>query len=223
MVNEKPLGLEQKYGTKVEVLTMPWEDLLPAVASAGPTIDVGFAGMSDYLAQAKNLNSKGDDRVLYLYPSWNFHGGALISFNKNVPELNAQTVKDKELVKKFFSYKIGVQKDSCYHLLLWKLARQNGIDFKNVQVLEATLNDGFLAAENGCLDVAGAGPFGAVAMAHETLERAVRLEHRVAMAHPARLLARQPRQQDAAVVHLQLRSPELAHLCLLHAPSQLAQ
>lgn len=43
LVNEKDLGLEKKYGTKLEFLTMPWEDLLPAVGSAGQTIDVGFA------------------------------------------------------------------------------------------------------------------------------------------------------------------------------------
>jgi ABC-type nitrate/sulfonate/bicarbonate transport system substrate-binding protein len=157
LVNEKPLGLEKKYQTNVELITMPWEELLPAVASAGTTIDVGFASLSDYLAKAKHLNVSGDDPILYLYPAWVFHGGGLITFNKDVPELTAASMKDPAVVKKFLSYKIGVQKNSCCHMLLWKLAHDNGLKLSNVKIIDTTLNDGLLAAENGSLDIAGAG------------------------------------------------------------------
>src|SRR5271156_6725848 len=49
LVNVKELGLEKKYGTKIELLTLPWEDILPAVASAGKTVDVGYASLTMYL------------------------------------------------------------------------------------------------------------------------------------------------------------------------------
>lgn len=157
IVNEKNLGLEEKYKTKLELITMPWEDLLPATASAGQTIDVGMASMSDYLAKSKHLNAEGEDPIIYLYPIWVFHGGGLITFNKDVPEINEKTIKDKALVKKFLSYKIGVQKNSCCHMMIWKLAKIAGMKLSDVQIIDTTLNDGLLATENGSLDIAGAG------------------------------------------------------------------
>lgn len=157
LVNEKPLGLEKKYGTKIEILTMPWEELLPAVASAGQTVDVGFASLPDYMAKADNLNKGTDDPVLYLFPAWIFRGGGFVTFNKAVPELNKETIKDPNLVKKFFRFKLGVQKNSCGHMLLWKLAHGAGLKFAELPIIDSTLNDGLLAAENGSLDAAAAG------------------------------------------------------------------
>jgi len=157
LVNEKPLGLEKKYGVTLELITMPWEDLLPAVASAGQTIDIGFASLSDYLAKAKRLNSKQDDPIIYLYPAWVFHGGGFITFNKDVPEINAKSIKDPAIVKKFLSYRVGVQKNSCCHMLLWKLANDAGIKLPDLKVTDTTLNDGLLATENGSLDIAASG------------------------------------------------------------------
>jgi ABC-type nitrate/sulfonate/bicarbonate transport system substrate-binding protein len=157
LVNEKPLNLEKKYGVSLELITMPWEDILPAVASAGQTIDVGFASLSDYLAKAERLNSKQDDPIIYLYPAWVFHGGGFITFNPEVPEINAKTIKDQAIVKKFLSYKVGVQKNSCCHMLLWKLANDAGIKLPDLKITDTTLNDGLLATENGSLDIAGAG------------------------------------------------------------------
>lgn len=157
LVNERQLGLEKKYATNIELVTMPWEDLLSAVASAGQTIDVGFASLSDYLAKAQHLNTKGDDPILYLYPAWVFHGGGFITFKPEVPELNSQTIKNPAVVKKFLSFKFGVQKNSCCHMLLWKLAHDNGLKLSDLKITDTTLNDGLLATENGSLDLAGAG------------------------------------------------------------------
>ena len=157
LVNEKPLELEKKYGVKLELITMPWEELLTAVASAGQTIDVGFASLSDYLAKAERLNTQKDDPIVYLYPAWTFHGGGLITFNPAVPEITKANVNDKELLKRFLKFKIGVQKNSCCDMLVWKLAHDAGVPYKDLQITDTTLNDGLLATENGSLDIAGAG------------------------------------------------------------------
>jgi len=153
----KPLGLEKKYGTSLEFFTMPWEEIIPAVASAGQTVDVGFASIADYMCKAEHLNSQGDDPLLYIYPAYVFHGGAFMTFNPAMPVINAQTIKDPNVVKKFLTYKLGVQKNSCSHMLLWLLAHNAGIKFSTVPVIDTTLNDGMLAAENGSLDAAAAG------------------------------------------------------------------
>jgi hypothetical protein len=157
LVTEKKLGLEKKYGTKLEFFTMPWEELIPAVASAGNTVDVGFTSLADYMCKSEHLNSKGDDPLLYIYPAYVFHGGAFVTFNPKVPEITAKSINDTGLVKKFLSYKIGAQKNSCCHMLLWLLAHDAGVKFSSVPVIDTTLNDGLLAAENGSLDAAAAG------------------------------------------------------------------
>lgn len=157
LTNAQPLGLEKKYGTKLELLTMPWEDLIPAVASAGRTIDVTFASLSDYLAKEEPLNRKESDPILFIYPTWNFHGGGLITFNRAVPEINAQNVNNPDVIKKFFTFKLGAQKYSCFHMLLWDLASRAGIKLSALSIMDTTVNDGLLAAENGDLDIASAG------------------------------------------------------------------
>lgn len=157
LMAEKELGLEEKYGTKLEFLTMPWEEIIPAVASAGTTVDVGFASLADYMCKSEQLNKSSDDPLLYVYPAYVFHGGAFVTFNPAVPEISAQTLKDKSVLKKFLSFKNGVQKNSCCHMLLWLVARDAGVKFSTLQVVDTTLNDGILAAQNGSLDTAAAG------------------------------------------------------------------
>ncbi len=157
LANVKNLGLEKKYGTKLELFTMPWEEIIPTVASAGKTVDVGFASLADYMCKAERLNSKGDDPLLYIYPAYVFRGGAFVTFNPAVPVINARSIKNADLIKKFLSYKVGVQKNSCCHMLLWLLAHNAGIKFSTVPIIDTTLNDGLLAAENGSLDAAAAG------------------------------------------------------------------
>lgn len=117
LVNAKPLGLEKKYGTRLELLTLSWEEILPAVASAGKTVDAGYASLTDYLTKSENLNSGSDDSVLFIYPLYVFEGYGFVSFNKSVPELNHHSINDPALVKKFLSYKIGVPKSSMGQML----------------------------------------------------------------------------------------------------------
>jgi len=157
LVNAKSLGLEKKYDTKLELFTMPWEDIIPAVASAGKTVDVGFASLADYMCKTENLNSQGDDPILYIFPAYVFRGGGFITFNPKVAEIKTKDINDVALIRKFFSYRIGVQKNSCCHMLLYLLAHNVGINFATLPIVDTTLNDGYLAAENGSLDAAAAG------------------------------------------------------------------
>jgi ABC-type nitrate/sulfonate/bicarbonate transport system substrate-binding protein len=157
LFSEKEPVLEKQYGVKLEFLTMPWEEIIPAVASAGQTVDVGFASIADYMCKSEHLNGRGDDPLLYIYPAYIFHGGAFMTFNPAVPVLDPHTVKDHALVKKFLTFKLGVQKNSCSHMLLWLLAYNAGVKFSSIQVVDTTLNDGMLAVENGSLDAAAAG------------------------------------------------------------------
>jgi ABC-type nitrate/sulfonate/bicarbonate transport system substrate-binding protein len=157
LVNAKELGLEKKYGTKLELLTLPWEEILPAIASAGNTVDVSYASLTTYLTKSENLNKQTDDPVLFIYPLLVFKGNGFVTFNPTVPELTHENIKNQTLVKKFLAFKIGAPKSSMGQMLLYMLAQKAALKFADIPITDITMNDGLLAAENGSLDIAAAG------------------------------------------------------------------
>lgn len=159
LVNLEPLELEKKYGVDVDLITMSWEEIVPAVTSIGRGLDIGFASYIEYLTKMDNINAGSDDPLLFIYPVYVFKGGAFVTFkDKNkVPALNAETVKNHDVVAKFLGGKLGAQKSSLYEMMLYHLALQNGINLKDLDIIDTPLDQGFLAAQGGSLDIAPAG------------------------------------------------------------------
>lgn len=157
LVNVKNLGLEKKYGTEVEFITLPWEDIPNAIASGGDAADVGFVGLTDYISKIENMNSTDTDPVIFVYPCLVFRGGGFVSFNPQVPEMNKSNINDVERMKKFLSYKIGVQRSSCFQMAIFLLAKKAGVRRSDLKLVDTTINDGLLAAQNGSLDMSSAG------------------------------------------------------------------
>jgi hypothetical protein len=157
IVNEKQFDLEKKYGIKLEFLTVPGEELISSLASAGQTVDVSYALLNEYLSKSSNLNREGDDPIIFLYPLFVFRGGSFISFNPAVPEINTQTINNPTLVKKFLSYKIGTPKSTWSEMMLYVLAKKAGMKLADVHYTDIPLSDGLLAAQNGSLDMTAAG------------------------------------------------------------------
>jgi len=157
IVNIKSLGLEKQYGTDVDLVTLPWEQILPSVATLGRGLDLGFASYTEYLTQYSNLNAGNNDPVLFIFPLYVFKGGAFITFKTDVPALTAESITDRQLVSKVLDRKIGAQKKSAYEMMIFRLAQLNNIDPKTVQLIDTPLDQGFIAAEQGSLDLAEAG------------------------------------------------------------------
>jgi ABC-type nitrate/sulfonate/bicarbonate transport system substrate-binding protein len=157
IVNIKPLGLEKRYGTDVDLITLPWEEILPSVATLGRGLDVGFASYAEYLTKYSNLNEGATDPVLFIYPLYVFKGGAFITFKPEIPTLGAANIANKELAAKILSRKIGAQKKSIYEMMIFRLAALNGTDPRTLQLVDTPLDQGFVAAEQGSLDIASAG------------------------------------------------------------------
>lgn len=165
--NIKPLGLEEKYKTNINLMTLPWEDILPSVVGNG--VDIGFASYIEYLTKMDNINAGSDDPLVFVYPMYVFKGGAFVTFKgeDKVPTLNTEGLKNKNLVTKFLNGKIGAQKSSLYEMIIYSLAESNGIDPKKLNIIDTPLDQGFLAAEAGSLDSAEAG----LTQLTETLKR----------------------------------------------------
>lgn len=157
VVNLKPMGLEKRYGVNVEFTTLAWEDIVPAIASAGSTVDLGYASLIGYLTKQENLNTGGDDDVLFIYPAYVFKGGGFISFKPEINTLDARALHDREVMQEFFNHRIGAEKNSLFDMMLFKVATGAGIDPASLHIINSGLDNSLLAARNGDLDIASAG------------------------------------------------------------------
>ena len=105
IVNIKNLDLEKKYNTKVELQTMNWEDIVPAVASAGKTVDIGFGSLVEYLTKSNNINKDSKDPLLFIYPAYIYNGGGFITFKNDIPIINSNNLGNDSLVAIFLKNK----------------------------------------------------------------------------------------------------------------------
>ena len=113
LVNLEPLGLE--YGTQVELRTLAWEDILPAVGSASTTsLDVGFGSLTEFLTKFEKLNAGTSDPIMFVYPLYVYKGGGFVSFDSAIEPLTAQTIRDPNSLKRFLGAEFGAQKQSVY-------------------------------------------------------------------------------------------------------------
>ena len=157
IVNAKNLGLEEKYGTRLEYVTMAWDDILPAVASNGRTVDVGFGSLIEFLCKSKNINGESDDPVVFFHPAYVFRGGGFISFNDAVPELTPENIQDTALLRRFLTFRFGLQRNNVSEMIIFSLARRAGIKPSQLRTVDNTINDCLLACEHGSLDASFAG------------------------------------------------------------------
>jgi ABC-type nitrate/sulfonate/bicarbonate transport system substrate-binding protein len=140
LVNHEPLGLDKKYGITLDLVTVSWSDLVPAVASAGKAVDVSFGGLLEYLNKAHTINAGSKDPVLYIFPLYAFKGGALVTFNKDVPDLTHLPLTRKN-VNKFLGFQLGFPKHSVIHMLVSHLASQVGLQASKVNFVDIPYDD----------------------------------------------------------------------------------
>jgi ABC-type nitrate/sulfonate/bicarbonate transport system substrate-binding protein len=159
IVTAEPLGLEAKYGTEIDLVTMAWEDILPAVGSAGRAVDIGFGSYIEYLTKYENINPDATDPILFVYPAYVFKGGTFVTYNPAVPQLDKAAVEDpqSESVRRWLEFRIGAQRGSVYEMMLFRLASTHAVPFDRLNVIDTPLEQGFLAAEQRSLDIATAG------------------------------------------------------------------
>jgi ABC-type nitrate/sulfonate/bicarbonate transport system substrate-binding protein len=157
LVNYSPLGLDQKHAVQLELRTMAWEDILPALGSGADTIDVGFGSLTEFLTKYEKLNAGNDDPIEFFYPLYVYKGGGFVSFKPDFSALGRDKVTDLAAVRQFLSHEFGAQRQSIYEMVLFSLARRSGVDPKQLRVRDISLNDGLLAAVNGSLDATTAG------------------------------------------------------------------
>jgi ABC-type nitrate/sulfonate/bicarbonate transport system substrate-binding protein len=157
LMNAQPLGFDKTNGIDLQLLSMAWENLTPAVASATPSVDVAFASLDQFITQEHSLNAGSSDPIVFFYPAYVFNGGAFVTFNTNVPALTKADLNNPDKIKQFLSFRFAAQKTSSYEMLLSMLSRKVGMSLKDLKLVDMDAGDGLLAAENGSVDVSSAG------------------------------------------------------------------
>src|SRR5690349_6822936 len=67
-------GFDDDAGLSLKLVTMAWEDILPAVASARDTVDVGFGSYVEYLTKHEKLNAGTSDPVMFVQALYVYKG-----------------------------------------------------------------------------------------------------------------------------------------------------
>ena len=140
----KSLGLDTKYGVQLDLVTLDWEKIVPSLASAGRTVDVGFGSLIEFLTKYQNINTEGTDPLVFVFPAYVFKGGGFVSFNNAVPNLDSQVPPPQNTVKRFFTFKVGAQKNSMFDMLLFSVSQRAGIPRDKVHIIDTTMSDGLL-------------------------------------------------------------------------------
>lgn len=157
LVNAAALGEYEKRGVRLELVTMAWEEILTSVASAGPTVDVGFGSYVEYLTKFAKLNQGRSDPIVYFQPLYVYKGGGFIALRPEVAPFSAADLGSSEKIARLRDLRIGAQKESLYDMLIYSVAARGGLSPSDLKVFDTPMNDGLLALEAGSLDISAAG------------------------------------------------------------------
>jgi len=157
LMNANRSNLEKKYNLNVDYTTLAWEDLTPAIGSAGKSIDLTFASLTEFVTNERNINRNTSDPIVFIYPAYMFLGGSFVSFKSDMPVLTKADLNDPQKIKIFLSHTFSAEAKSQYEQMLFILAQKAGVDFKTVKITHLGLADSLLAAENGSIDATEAG------------------------------------------------------------------
>lgn len=157
LVTAKSMGFDTSQGVSLELRTLAWEQILPAVASAGNAAEIGFGSLAEYLAKEHALNANTQDSLLFIYPLYVYRGGGFVTFRPQVPRLDSASLRDSVIVRKFLSYAIGAQKNSIYEMIISELGSRVGIRSSQIRMLDVPLNEGMLGANSKSLDITSVG------------------------------------------------------------------
>jgi hypothetical protein len=153
MANVADPAFKRKYSTRVSLVTTPWQDIMKAVDTG--QADIGFASYIEYIEKYQ----KTEDPLEFVYPAYAFKDGTFISYNADVPSLDSLIVRAPQAVTvwRWLDFRIGIQLDSVFEMMLFHLANTHGDSFERINKVYMRIEQGLAAAEQGLVDIAPAG------------------------------------------------------------------
>ena len=157
LINPKQKELQEKYNLDLELTTLAWEDLTPAVSSATDSVDVAFASLTQFVTNERNINRNSTDPLVFIYPAYVFLGGSFVSLNPDIEAITKNDLENKEKLQKFLKHSFAAESKSQYEQMLFMLAKKAEVDFSTVKITNIGAADGLLATMNGSVDATSAG------------------------------------------------------------------
>ncbi len=161
------MGLYEKYGLNVELITVAWGDIVPSLSSAGKSVDVALGSINTFLPRAENINVKGGGDLVFYFPFYVFKGATLMmhgdSGMKPLSEFLKQYPSDRnravrETMNQLRGKTVAVPNGTPYEQMLLAalkiagMSQKDDIDRRNVKLANA-----LYAFRNGDADIIGAG------------------------------------------------------------------
>jgi NitT/TauT family transport system substrate-binding protein len=165
-VISKTEGIFSKNGLDVELVTIPWENIVPALASRGRTIDVAIGSINTFLPRAAAVNDGQADPVVFYAPLYVFKGASFVaradsglkSFKALLKEANGdRTSTIKAFAQQMVGKKIGYPSGTPYEQMFLEVLRQSGSNKAAFDIRDVQLAEGLPALLSGVLDIAAAG------------------------------------------------------------------
>lgn len=157
LVNIKPLKLEEKYNTSVDIKTIPWEETYTTILSAIDGADMAFASLADFMIKAENLNKDTKDPLKFIYPAYIFKGGAFVTFKRDIPAITRESLKSSKALQDFLALELGLPKNTLYQMILFYLADLADIPFSKIKYTDVSFDTGLLGAQAKHLDATAVG------------------------------------------------------------------
>ena len=144
---------KRKSRTRVSLMPMPWPDIVRAVDTG--RADIGFASYIEYIEKYQRT----EDPLEFVYPAYAFKDGTFVTYKAAVPKLSGLTVRapQGEAVWRWLDFRIGIQLNSVFEMMLFHLANTHGASFDHVNKVYMRLEQGLTAAEQGLVDIAPSG------------------------------------------------------------------
>src|SRR3989338_5368649 len=165
VLSEK-LGLFEEAGLHVELVNVAWDDIIPALASAGNTVDVAIGSMNTLIPQAENLNVKGGGDVILYAPLYVFKGIGFMArkdsgiqplsvFLEKYPDDRDRAIREAMLQLR--GKRIGLPKGTADEQMLYSALKTAGMTTDDVDVRYVKFADALPAFLSGSLDVIATG------------------------------------------------------------------
>lgn len=160
------LGLFEREDLDVELVNIAWNDIVPALASAGETVDVAIGAMNELVPRAENINVKGGGDVIFYAPFYVFKGiGFMVRKDGNISPLadflqrypGDRNRAIKEAMLQIKGKRIGLPQGTAEEQMFYSALKTAGMTTEDVDLRYIKIADALPAFLSGSLDVISVG------------------------------------------------------------------
>jgi ABC-type nitrate/sulfonate/bicarbonate transport system substrate-binding protein len=159
-------GFFAQQNVKATLKTIPWENIVPALASSNRPVDLAIGSINTLLPRATAVNENNSDPVVFFAPLYVFKGASLVARKGSrltpyktllADSGGNQAAALRRMVTELKGKRIGFPSGTPYEQMFLQIMRIGNGDRSTLDIRDVQLADGLPALLSGSLDLAGAG------------------------------------------------------------------